>query len=257
MSLILEALRKSEIERRRAQTPDLYAEPAVATRVPLAASPRWLAWALATVAVVLLTGWLARSLWQVSPPASIADPDPARLDPAAAAPPRTPITSALAADARAMALADKATVPAPAPTDVAAPAPIPPAAIAPVPPRPNDLPPTADAPRPAPLVPPPANIATAAPISAPVPASPAAGTTLPSSDAPLRLADLSSEERRQLPMLKMSMHLWDAASAQRFVILDGERRGEGDRVGDAVIDEITRDGVVLAWQGRRLKLPIQ
>ena len=91
------------------------------------------------------------------------------------------------------------------------------------------------------------------PASVPAPAAPPAAT----SDAPLRLADLSSEQRRQLPALKMSMHLWHSASAQRFVILDGERMGEGDRIGDAVIEEITRDGVLLAWQGRRLLVPIQ
>jgi general secretion pathway protein B len=84
-----------------------------------------------------------------------------------------------------------------------------------------------------------------------------ASSSAPGDTAPLRLADLSVAERRQLPTLKMSMHLWDAAPAQRFVILDGERVGEGDRIGDAVIDEITRDGVVLAWQGRRFKVPIQ
>ena len=43
--------------------------------------------------------------------------------------------------------------------------------------------------------------------------------------------------------------MWHAESAQRFVILDGERMGEGDRIGDAVIEEITPDGVLLGLAG--------
>lgn len=50
--------------------------------------------------------------------------------------------------------------------------------------------------------------------------------------------------------------MWSADATQRFVILDGARVGEGDRVGEAVIDEITPDGAVLAWTGRRVKVPV-
>ena len=67
------------------------------------------------------------------------------------------------------------------------------------------------------------------------------------------LSDLAAAERRQLPPLKMSMHMW--APTQRFAIIDGARVAEGDRIGDAVVEEITADGVVLAWQGQRLKIP--
>ena len=71
--------------------------------------------------------------------------------------------------------------------------------------------------------------------------------------APLRLSDLAVAERRKLPLLKMSMHMW--APTQRFAIIDGTRVSEGDRIGDAVVEEITVDGVVLAWQGQRLQIP--
>ena len=71
------------------------------------------------------------------------------------------------------------------------------------------------------------------------------------------LADLDSQQRGQLPALKMSMHMWNSAPSQRFVIIDGQRAGEGDRVGDATIEQITPEGVVLGWQGRRLVLPIR
>ncbi len=73
----------------------------------------------------------------------------------------------------------------------------------------------------------------------------------------LRLADLSAEQRQQLPPLKISMHMWNDAPAQRFVIIDGNRLAEGDRIGDAVLEAIRADGVVLNWNGRRLKLAIR
>lgn len=53
------------------------------------------------------------------------------------------------------------------------------------------------------------------------------------------------------------MHLWDSNPAGRFAIIDGTRVGEGDRIGDAVVESITRDGLVLAWNGRRLRLGIR
>lgn len=72
----------------------------------------------------------------------------------------------------------------------------------------------------------------------------------------MQLSDLSADERKALPPLKLSMHMWNDDPAQRFVILDGNRLREGDRIGNAVITAITADGVILDWNGRRLKLPI-
>ena len=48
--------------------------------------------------------------------------------------------------------------------------------------------------------------------------------------------------------------MWDDDPARRFIILDGSRLGEGDRVGNAVITAITSDGAVLDWNGRRIRL---
>jgi general secretion pathway protein B len=70
-----------------------------------------------------------------------------------------------------------------------------------------------------------------------------------------RLSDLRSEEREQLPPLKLSMHMWTDAAAQRLVILDGARLGVGDRIGAVTVTDIVPDGVVLHWNGRALKLP--
>jgi len=254
MSLILEALRKSEAQRRRAQAPDLFVETSTAVaRHAAAPSPRWLWWMLAAIAALLLTGWFARGLWNTPLQRAGTEPTPHKQDPSNAVAP-----AAAGADA----LPRGAIVAAPATNTTATTAAVAPlVAATPLTTLPIEPLPSAVEARPANIGPPPGNVATTAPVSAPTmppasvpaPAAPPAAT----SDAPLRLADLSSEERRQLPALKMSMHLWHSASAQRFVILDGERMGEGDRIGDAVIEEITRDGVLLAWQGRRLTLPIQ
>ncbi len=80
----------------------------------------------------------------------------------------------------------------------------------------------------------------------------------PASDnaATLQLADLPAEQRKQLPPLRISMHMWDQNPTRRFVIIDGARLGEGDRIGDAVIEQIAADSVLLDWNGRRLRLPL-
>ena len=253
MSLILEALRKSEVQRRRAQAPDLFAETSTVARHAAAPSPRWLWWMLAAIAALLLTGWFARGLWNTPLQRAGTEFTSRKQDPSNAIAPAAADAEALPRGVivAAPATTTTATTGAVAPLVTATPRPTPP--VAPLP--------GAVKARPANIRPPPGNVATTAPVSATTtpPASVPAFAAQPpaTSDAPLRLADLSSEERRQLPALKMSMHLWHSASAQRFVILDGERMGEGDRIGDAVIEEITRDGVLLTWQGRRLLVPIQ
>lgn len=99
-------------------------------------------------------------------------------------------------------------------------------------------------------------IATPAVPPAPAPAIIPAPVTEPA-DGTLRLSDLGREERQQLPALKLSMHMWNDTPAQRFVILDGQRLGEGDRIGDAVVEQITRDGAILDWNGRRLRVSMR
>ena len=86
---------------------------------------------------------------------------------------------------------------------------------------------------------------------APIPTPSTRGSNL------LRLSDLGTAERQQLPALKVSMHMWGPTPSQRFAIIDGSRVGEGDRVGDTVVESIDQDGVVLAWNGQRLRLPVR
>ncbi len=53
------------------------------------------------------------------------------------------------------------------------------------------------------------------------------------------------------------MHMWAPDAADRFAIIDGTRVNQGDRLGEATVESIQNDGVILAWRGRRLRLPIR
>ena len=296
MSLILDALRTSEAERRKAQAA---ADPlADAPRTPAASLTVVPAWVWPTVAIAALALALWWSMGDSAPPEALAidtaadtsnavgtgaggtpgamrvrdavldpaDPDagsrtgaatsdsmaaasPAQSTGTTAAAPRPidPTTTAeldtargQAAESTAPSAAMPAAMPAsdtsvqsPSVTAVATPASTRPASSA------TDL---ASPPR-EPVVPPPRP-------------GTSAGTGT-GAGAPLRLADLSTADRQQLPPLKMSMHMWGAESPRRFAIIDGNRVGEGDRVGDAVVETIDQDGVVLAWNGIRLRVPVR
>lgn len=239
MSVILDALRKSEAERQRGQAPGLHNELPPQARVPPRTPSRW-PWAIAIgLAALGLSalgvGWMLRP----TPPApTVATTAP----PTVAAAPRTAPSQPVAPPTRAE------------PTH--APAPIPVAKVGP--------PPASTTPAAA-VAAPPAPVATApvviepppAPASTLPPAPSAAPVVEADSDNAVRLADLPTAQREQLPALKISMHLWDAAPARRFAIIDGSRLAEGDRIGEAVVARITPGGVILDWHGQRLSLPIR
>ncbi|HRA56799.1 MAG TPA: general secretion pathway protein GspB [Thermomonas sp.] len=223
MSLILEALRKSEAERRRDSTPDVALElPPPAARASRG-MPTWL-WPLliCTAALLALGVWLGTRM--------------AARDHAAAATPSVatdlpPLAEAPAASALSTARQPTAPVRAPA-TPALAPATPPAASMA----HPNP-----------PVLPPPPPVATA-----PMPAPPTPTHTarpVASNDAP-DLGDTS------LPAVKLSMHMWDADPARRFVILDGQRMGEGDRSGALSVIAIERNGVVIEHNGQRARIPL-
>lgn len=263
MSLILDALRKSEAERRRGQAPDLHAELPpliVRTTAPRRSWPWWLAGALAVAATL----WLLRSGAPATPAAADS------VEPAPAATHADADTSMPAAgtvvdyqaDAGPAVAAPVVTQPVSAPP-AARPAPTvtpPQPQAAAVAPAPVAAPPI-ESPQPQPVAAVPAPTVAA---SAPSPATTAVALPDPPTPPPatsqtslMRLADLSAGEREQLPALKISMHMWGPTPDERFAIIDGSRVSQGDRVGDAVVEEITVDSVVLDWQGRRLALPIR
>jgi general secretion pathway protein B len=69
-------------------------------------------------------------------------------------------------------------------------------------------------------------------------------------------SELPFSFRKSLPELRLSMHVYMAEPAQRFVILNDSRIGEGDKTNDDVyVREIRPDGAVLEFQGQRFFYP--
>ena len=249
MSLILDALRKSEAERRRGQPPDLFSahpQPAVPARtVP----HRWL---VATgCALLAALAWGSWSLYAAHAPQrapgstvheGIEEPQP-----------RSPpdVTAQASATTPANARSSAALTP-------------------PLQRHTGDLAPTT---RTATLAPdrsgPQLERITAEPVSEPPPPAPPIATNDPSpsptdiDSQALRpaepalptLASLDASARNALPPLRLSMHVWDAQASRRFAIIDGQRVAEGSRVGNSVVAQIRRDGVVLDVGGQSVLLP--
>jgi general secretion pathway protein B len=219
MSLILEALRKSEAERRRGEAPDLLrVDPAPARATPAPWRRAWIA------APLLLVAALAAWWWR--------DSD-------------APVAVDAGAPARAAPVATKAATPTRPPAtlpeiDRLQPPPAPPAApiVAP------DRVATAALPPPAPPASASGATTSAAPVAAPAPA------------APVALGALPASQRKALPPLRLSMHLWNEDPARRVAILDGRRVAPGDRIGDAVVAGIRPDGVLLDWNGLQVLVPL-
>ena len=227
MSLILEALRKSEAERRRGEMPGLRAElppPAATRRTGLRKALPWIVAvaAIGVAAVLLLRPWSRHAAIPVSPEAATSAPtstpaESVRMQPQPPAVP--PVETAPIAQRE---------LPKPAPAaQTASPAP---AVVVETAPQPS--PPTAPA--------------------AEVPPPPA-----PSADGETTVNALPADLRKALPPLQLSMHMWDPDPARRFVILDGERYAEGDSVGPMQIRRIDAKGVLFDWQGRSIRLPLR
>lgn len=250
MSLILEALRKSEAERRRGQTPDLLSDAAPvapATRGTTQNRNVVLAVIGAALVTLLLVVWWLRASVQPEPVAAVNE----QVEAATPAPSTSPTDTVASQSQRSLsppvANAQGKAPPAPTTPPVATPA------QSPAPVATTEAAPQADtSPSPVePIPPPPPQVAS----SEPKPAASAPAFASP--DVPLKLSDLSTEERQQLPALKVSMHMWAPDAANRFAIIDGTRVNEGDRLGDATIEAIQPDSVMLSWRGRHIRLPIR
>ena len=227
MSLILEALRRSEAQRRRATPPSLLGE---------SAPPRsrgTAAWPMALGGMAIGLGLAALAIWgggwrpatAASEPAAMPAP-PAALPPAD--PPPEPVPPAAYAPSR-------AALPRAAPTP----------AVVPVP-----------EPAPVPAAPGPAATASARPDAAhdvaanpPTPADPGLGPR----DGDLSGLDIAGLDA---PPLRVSMHVYADDPSRRFAIVDGQRRREGDTLHPGwTLLEIRRDGLRVGVQGQVLWVP--
>ena len=112
-------------------------------------------------------------------------------------------------------------------------------------------PPAATAATPGPAAQPaaaPAQVATATP-----PKTPAAQPQQPYLPT---LWELPYATRKDIPELSLTMHVYTADPAQRFVVVKGDRHAEGDDLGDGLkLAEIRPEGVVLDYKGQRFVYP--
>lgn len=225
MSLILEALRKSEAERRRGLAPDV----AMELPPPPASPPRtlaaWLLPMLMLAALLVLAGW-----WFMREPVKTTSADVA-VETTDAMPPSTDPVQVPVLTPRIEPLSGApAVTQAPAP-ELQTPAAAIPAQIA--------------APKPAPGAEQPSNPAPA------LTAQPSPARPLPSQQASAISTDTSA-----LPPIKLSMHMWDDVPSKRFVILNGQRMAEGDRYGEITVLAIERAGVVVESNGSKARVPL-
>lgn len=72
-------------------------------------------------------------------------------------------------------------------------------------------------------------------------------------DGVIRAWELPQELRAEFPQLRLTVHFYASDPADRFVLIDGERRGEGDSLGsDVRIAEIRRRGLIVDFRRYRI-----
>lgn len=284
MSLILEALKKSEQQRRLGEAPTL-GSPVVATRRRRSLLP---------VLVVLILGAAVAGWWltRKAPPPPSATSTPAPMEttqaPTPAAPSKnvpTPTASAndraqdrprltgyatalqkAEQEKRAAALANPTHAKTPAPSSAplkpgdaqgVAPAPAPSLAASSSTAEKST---TADTARTAVTAPSAASAAVPPNTKAgnsTAPAATASATKPTAEGAALPTVwELPFATRKELPAIDLSMHVYSADPKQRFVVIKGDRHVEGDEVGqDLVLREIRQDGLVLEYKGQTFFFP--
>lgn len=217
MSFILDALRKSEIERQRQSGPSI-------AELPVAREDRRLPVALLAIGLLLavnvgvLLFFLMRDAGE---PAADAPPTVAAAAPAVMAPGPAP----------APAMASAAPAPATNTADYAAPAPdfSEAATLPPEAPDPTLLPDT--------------------------PVSSASGGVTWSEGPPPSDASVAAVTAG-LPELTIDLHIFTDDPAKRAVFINGRRYTQGDSIVEGPrVEEITRDGAVLNYRGQRFLLP--
>ncbi len=67
--------------------------------------------------------------------------------------------------------------------------------------------------------------------------------------------ELPLATRQKLPEIKLSMHVFAKDPTQRFVIINGDRHVQGDDIDSMVLSEIRADGVVFEHEGMRFLYP--
>jgi hypothetical protein len=56
----------------------------------------------------------------------------------------------------------------------------------------------------------------------------------------------------EISKLRLTVHVWAERPAERLVFINGRKYVQGDRIEDkAVLEEITPEGAMVSYQGRR------
>ena len=249
MSYILEALKKSEAERRLGDVPDLNTPPLPKRTVEKSARPRASRRYLLGALFLLLVVNLGITTWLLFDRAPADEQQGVAVVGSGAAPLRNPSPPVSRAPAPRVEAAPTGVVPSPAPpprlpevvlrpkrlseSPVAEPTPAP---VAKVEPRP--------APEPAPL---PDRMAGSGDEK-----------RLPVDDGADRVPvwdELPLSVRTAFHRPHVDVHVYDPDPDRRFVRLDLQKYREGDRTPEGLrVERITREGVVLSWHGNRFLL---
>jgi general secretion pathway protein B len=89
-----------------------------------------------------------------------------------------------------------------------------------------------------------------------LPETPSAAPGVIYGDAPRAEDATSVEAATGLPELSVDLHVFVDDPAKRAVFINGRRYTRGDRIAEGpVVEEITRDGALLSYRGRRFLLP--
>jgi general secretion pathway protein B len=291
MSLIYDALRKSEQQRRAGEMPTLATDPGWGVR--RTPPPRRFPWLWVAVPCMLLAVAAGAWVWhtrRAAEPATtaLAQADGAQADttadvaavpgaPAAAPAPPADIAARFAQgetfanDPQALVQgAPAATAGGDAAAAIASPAaappPVDPAVAQPSPP-PGDVPAASLLATDASMAAPPPPVETTVPPppapAEPAPAPPVAAMPQPAPTAPAIAAEptlpllyeLPYAVRKDMPRLALSMHVYNDDPMRRFAIINDERRAEGDDIEGVRLVAIRRDGIELEYAGQRFLLP--
>jgi general secretion pathway protein B len=226
MSYILDALRRSQAERERGQVPGLHAQNATLAAAPAVARQRSWLWPALAVLGLLVLGSLVWALLRPSAPAAAsasASATPAAT-PSEVLPPRVAKVPATAVAAPEVVAPQPHPQPQPLPLPIVVSAPVPPAPV-----------PAAKAP----------------PVAAPTKVAAEPEPTL------LALAQLSAEQRRELPPLVLGGSIWSTSAASRFVIFNGQLVHEGESAAPGVtVERIAPKAAWLRWRELRIEWPL-
>lgn len=219
MSFILDALRKSELERQRQSGPSI-------AELPIARDDRRLPWVLLAIGLLLAinVGGLLYFLLRDDTVAvaaveagTAAAAVPVVMAPPAAAPTAAPISQPSAIE--------------PTLADVGAPA--------------TGAIPGGSAPPPA-------------PDPTLLPDSPVSYAPAPISEYPPSIDEMPAQATAGLPELSVDLHIYTDDPAKRAVFINGRRYQRGAVLAEGpTVEEITRDGAVLSYHGQRFLLPRQ